>query len=171
MEWIPALLKQLAVSRSVVAAAFVTSAVLYFGPRSAPSYVDPVPKEWGFAVVGVLSFSAFLLVFWGASATAKWAVRRWHSTNALLQSYELSSLESEFIAALGKNPTESLNLDRVDYAELNQTKLEVVQLVDGLVRKKLVSTNPYSMTPLVSLTALGRERALEIQRASAQNAA
>jgi hypothetical protein len=171
MDWIPTLLKHLAISRSVVGASFATSAVLYFGPRFAPSYVDPVPKDWAFSVVAVLTFSAFLLALWGVSGGARWAVHRWRSTNALLQSYELSQLDAEFLAALGENPTESLNLDRVDYAAVNLTRLQVIQLVHGLEQKKLVVTNPHNATPLVRLTSLGRKRALEIQQAGAKNAA
>ena len=169
MDWIPALLKHLAISRSIVGAAFVTSFSLYFGPRFAPNYVDAVPKEWSFVLVGVLVFSACLLTFWSCSAFWSAAARRWKVTTELLASYELDQLEVDFLYALGQRPAEALNLDNVDYEALRLSRLEVIELVHGLEKKGLVAINPYSSN-LVSLTAGGRSRALEIQRASSSAA-
>ena len=44
IDRIPALLKQLGVSRSLVVAFFVTSLVLYLGPRFFPLYIEAVPR-------------------------------------------------------------------------------------------------------------------------------
>lgn len=41
MEWIPALLKHLVIARSAIGALFITSVVLYVGPRISPTYIDP----------------------------------------------------------------------------------------------------------------------------------
>lgn len=59
----------------------------------------------------------------------------------------------------------SLNLEAVDYAAVGLSKLEVLEMIHALSRKGLVSINPFS-SQLVSLTARGRERALEIQRSA-----
>ena len=165
MDWIPALLKHLAISRSVVGAVFITSAVLYSGPRLLPAYVDPVPKDWAYALVGALVFSACLLLFWSCSAAWAMARHRWVKTVALLSSHELGQLEVDILHSLGENPSEPLNIQRVDYEGLGLSRLEVLELMHGLSKKGLVSINQFD-SKLVSLTPIGRERALEIQRAA-----
>lgn len=168
MDWIPALLKHLAISRSAIGALFVTSVVLYAGPRIAPAYVDPVPKEWMPVLIAVLVFSACLILFWSCSSVWGLVKRRWIATSAFLASYQLDQLETNALLALGHNPSEPLNLERVDYEQLQLSRLEVVELMHGLKKKGLVSFNPYS-SELVSLTQTGRQRALEIQRGVAKN--
>jgi hypothetical protein len=163
MDWIPALLKHLALSRSAIAAAFVTALVLYAGPRLFPTYVEPVPREWAAVVVGVLVFSGFLLCTWAVSGLWRWCARRWEQTCALLASQRISDMEADFLRGLGQRPSEPWSLERLPYDELQLSRLEVLELVHGLARKGLVSINPYK-TELVSLTATGRQRALEIQR-------
>lgn len=170
MDWIPALLKHLGLSRSVVAAVFVTSLVLYLGPRLAPNYVDAVPREWASVVVGVLVFSGFLLLVWGASVLWEKLRRNHKESSALFASYQLNQNEAGLLDALGENPREPLNLETVDYAAVRLSQLEVLEMVHGLSRKGLVSINPYS-SKLVSLTARGRERALEIQRVARRDGA
>jgi hypothetical protein len=169
MDWIPALLKHLAISRSVIGAAFVTSLVLYFGPRLAPSYVDPVPKEWSFALIGTLVFSGCLLLFWACSYIWTSVKQRWSAASALFASSNLNQLEVDFLHAMGGHPSEPLNLERVNYEALSLSRLEVLEVIQGLRRKGLVSLNPFD-NDLVSLTESGRARALEIQRASTKNA-
>lgn len=168
MDWIPALLKHLGLAKSGVAAAFVTSLALYVGPRVAPSYVDSVPREWAPVVVGALVFTGFLLLVWGAVAIWARLRRNWRAGSALIASYQINELEAQFLHVLGETPREALNLERVDYAAVQLSQLEVLEIVHGLSRKGLVEINPYS-SKLVSLTARGRERALEIQR-GAKNA-
>ncbi len=87
------------------------------------------------------------------------------AASAAFASHQLNQLEMQFLHALGENPSEPLNLERVDYTVLQLSRLEVLELVDGLRRKGLVSLNPYSLE-LVSLTSNGRQRALDIQRAA-----
>src|SRR5262245_20674456 len=108
MDWIPALLKHLGLSRSIVAAVFVTTLVLYLGPRVVPNYVDAVPREWAPTVVGALVFSGFLLFVWGASGLWERLRRHYRAGSALIASYQLNELESEFLHALGENPREPL---------------------------------------------------------------
>lgn len=171
MDWIPALLKHLAISRSVIGAAFATACVMYFGPRFAPSYVDPVPKEWGFVVVSVLAFSGFLLCTWAISGVFRIAGRKITSASEKISAFKLSQDEVNLIYALGQNPSDSLNLDHVNYEAISLSRLEVLNLVHSLEKKGLVTLNPYSASDLVSLTQSGIQRALEIQRASRENSA
>lgn len=169
MDWIPALLKHLGLSRSVVGAICVTSLVLFVGPRIAPGYIEPVPKEWAPVVVGALVFSACLLLFWAAASVWAAAQRRWKQTSAMIASLELSQLEVNLLHAMGEMPREPLNLERVNYEGLGLTRLEVLELIHELKRKGLVVFNQFD-SDLISLSATGRQRALEIQRNSRQHA-
>ncbi len=45
MDWLPALLKHLAIARSAVLAVFVTSAVMLIGPRIGATVVPPTPSS------------------------------------------------------------------------------------------------------------------------------
>jgi hypothetical protein len=163
MDWIPALLKHLAISRSAIGALFITSVTLYAGPRIAPTYIDPVPREWMPVLVAFLVFTACLLLFWGCSSVWGLAKCRWVATSAFIASCQLDQLEADALLALGDYPSESLNLERVNYERLQLSRLEVMELMNGLEKKGLVSFNPYSSN-LVALTPTGRQRALEIQR-------
>jgi len=169
MDWIPALLKHLAISRSAIGALFITSMVLYVGPRIAPTYIDPVPREWGAPLVAALVFAACLLLFWGCSSVWALAKRRWDATSVFIASCQLNQIETDALLGLGHNPSEPMNLGRLDYEGLQLSRLEVVELMHGLEKKGLVSLNPYC-NDLVSLTHTGRQRALEIQREVAKNA-
>lgn len=171
MDWIPSLLKHLAISRSAIGAAFATACVMYFGPRYAPSYVDPVPKEWAFVIVAVLAFSGFLLFIWAVSGAFCIVGRKFTSASKKIRAQKLSPDEVNLLYALGQNPTDSLNLDHVNYEDINFSRLEVLNMVHSLENKGLVSLNPYSTSGLVSLTESGMQRALEIQRASRTNSA
>jgi hypothetical protein len=171
MDWIPALLKHLAISRSVIGATFVTSCALYFGPRFAPEYVDAVPKEWGFVVISILIFSGLLLVTWALSGIWDWAREKLAIASEKISSLKLCQDEINLLYFLGENPSEPLNLDRVNYEAISLSRLEVLNLVHNLESKGLVSLNPYSSSELVFLTSSGRQRSLEIQRASKAKAA
>ncbi|OQS28950.1 hypothetical protein B0T41_05560 [Chromobacterium violaceum] len=171
MDWIPSLLKHLAISRSAIGAAFATACVMYFGPRLAPSYVYPVPKEWAFVVVAVLAFSGFLLFTWAVSGVFHIAGRKLTSTSKKISAKKLSQDEVNILYALGQNPSDSLNLDHINYNAINLSRLEILNIVHNLEKKGLVSLNPYSASDLVSLTQSGMQRALEIQRTSRSNSA
>lgn len=171
MDWIPSLLKHLAISRSAIGAAFATASVMYFGPRIAPAYVDPVPKEWAFVVIAVLAFSGFLLFTWAISGTFRIVGRKFTSASEKISAQKLSQNEINFLYTLGQNPSDSLNLDHLNFEGIHLSRLEVLNIVHSLEKKGLVSLNPYSASPLVSLTQSGIQRALNIQRASKENSA
>jgi hypothetical protein len=169
MDWIPALLKHLGLSRSVIAAVFITALTLHVGPRVAPAYVDSVPKEWSAVVVGSLVFSAALLLLWALSSLCSVLNRRWKRATAALASFNLSQEEVNLLYAMGELPRESLNFEHINYDQLGMTRLEVLELVHGLQRKGLVSINHFN-SALFALSATGRQRALEIQRNSKRDA-
>lgn len=169
MDWITNFLKHLGISRSVIGAAFVTSAVLYVGPRLAPAYVEPIPKEWTPSVLAALVFSASLLFFWACVGTWAFAKAQWRAASALIASHELNQTEQEILLAMGERPSEPINLEKINYEGVRMSRLEVMELMHSLRKKGLVLINPYADN-LVSLTSTGRQRALEIQRAFSGNA-
>jgi hypothetical protein len=165
MDWITNFLRHLGISRSVIGAAFVTSAVLYIGPRIAPTYIEPIPKEWNPATLAVLVFSASLLVFWVWLGAWDFAKARWRAASAHIASHELNQTEQGILFAMAEHPSEPLNLETINYETASISRLEILELMHGLKRKGLVSINPYADN-LVSLTPTGRQRALEIQRSA-----
>lgn len=170
MDWIPALLKHLNISRLFVVAAFMVSVVMYAVPRVAPEFVDPVPKELNPAVVAVLVGTGFLLSVWSISAIWAFAKSAWAAVGALFAKALLNQRHQQLLLALGKNPRGSLDLDKVDYERLDLTQLEVLELVDQLQRAGLVSTDIFSPEQ-VSLTKMGQRQALKIHRQAVADAA
>lgn len=169
MDWLPALLKHLSIARSAIVALLVASAAVYFGPRIAPNYVDSLPKEWSAVVGGIFVFSACLVTLWG-SANAWSAIQR--AAGALttkLSARRLNDLERSLLLGMAEQPTESFNLEGVDYRNSPYTHLELLQVAYQLQRKGLVRVNSYHEN-LVSLSEGGRKRALELQRQSKTNA-
>ena len=167
MDWIPALLKHLAVARSAVVAAFVTTAVLLIVPRVAPNFLPQTPPSWGPVLATVCLFSACLMAIWigeAAWSIAKRAVATAKASRGLRA--DLDQHEASVINFLARNPAEPLDLERIDYASTPTTRLELMEVVKGLSDKGLVETNPFAQN-LVTLTQVGRKRALEIQRMQA----
>ncbi len=169
MDWLPALLKHLPISRSVNVALLAASAMLYFGPRVVPGYFDPLPQEWSIVVLGVFIFSACLVILWGLSYA--WAkikeVGGGLTTN--FSARWLNDLERSLLLEMAKHPTESFDLEGVNYREANFTHLELLQVAFQLERKGLVRVNSYDKN-LVKLSENGRKRALELQLQSKTNA-
>lgn len=166
MDWLPALLKHLSIARSAIVALLVASAVMYFGPRIAPNYIDALPKEWAAVVGGVFVFSACLVMLWGAANA--WAVIR-KAGGALttkLSARRLNDLERNLLLGMAEQPTESFNLEGVNYRDAPFSHLELLQVAYQLERKGLVCVNSFNEN-LVSLNEGGRKRALELQQQQA----
>ena len=168
MDWLTNFLKHLGISRSVIGAAFITSVALYVGQKVAPTYVA-VPKEWVPYVFVALFFSASLLLFWACAATWVFAKGHWSTVSVIVASRALNQIEQEILLAMGLSPREPLNLAIIDYEGIRKSQLEILEHVHALERKGLVSINPFTDN-LVSLTPMGRQRALELQRANPSNA-
>lgn len=168
MEWLPALLKHLSIARSGVLALFVASAALYFGPRFIPAYFDTLPQEWSFAVVGIFIFSACLILLWGLSYT--WTVIKevGRGLTTVFSALWLNDLERDLLLALAEHPTDPINLERVNYSEVNFNRLELLQASSQLRRKGLAQANPLDEN-LITLTENGRKRALKLQRKNKEN--
>ncbi|MDR6208175.1 hypothetical protein QF025_006976 [Paraburkholderia graminis] len=75
MDWIPALLKHLAIARSAVVASFLTSAALLLLPRVAPAYVTQPPASWAPVLLAASLFCGCLLAIWVLEAVSLIAKR------------------------------------------------------------------------------------------------
>lgn len=164
MEWITDLLKHLAISRSIVAAIFVTSVVMVVGPHINPNIVPSVSQPWSPVLFAVMILTGTLLIFWVAMFIWRFFVSLFKSAKATAEPLpDLNKNHFELLLAMGNNPSEPMNLDRVNYHEAPFSRLELMQWVSDLEKNNLVFTNPWS-EGLVTLTASGRKMALEIQQ-------
>jgi len=163
MDWLADILKNLTVSKALVAAVFVTSAVMYFGPILSPSNVPKVQSEFMPYLFAGMVLTGCLLLFWGVSwawLLVKTSVR---SAAKIFTDSRLSEPETALLIFMAKDPTQPINLDRIDYSRALGTKLEFHHWTKQLQAKGLVRINAWDDN-LIDLTDLGRKRALEIQR-------
>lgn len=167
MDWIPSLLKHLSISRAAVVAIFFTAVVLHGGPRLAPEHFDVVPAPWSVLVQAALVFSGFLTLFWAWGYTAGQVSKAFRKLVQLYRSKNLNEAEMVLLHGMGQKPSESLNIDRIDFLNGNfpWSELELLNILKNLKVKGLVSQNPFASN-LFSLTDRGREKALEITRSS-----
>ncbi len=169
MDWIVDLLKHMAISRSIVAAVFVTAVVMVVGQHLFPNLVPSVPQPWAPMLFGVMVLTGTLLMFWAIAIAWSSTLRFFSSATTNTSPPELNNNHHSLLAALGKNPSEPLNLDNINYESAPFSKLEVLQWVSELEKNNMVSTNPWNEN-LVTLTQIGREQALKIERSQGKNA-
>lgn len=163
MDWLEDLIKHLAISRTLVVAIFITSVVMYVGPMIKPDLVPQLQKDFVPALFGVMVLSACLLVLWIVAGIWSAAGHGLKKTAQTLSNRPLTDGEMAILHVLGKDPTSPFNLEDIDYSSAPTTKLEFHHLVNQLVKKGLVYTNDFDEN-LVSLTMLGRDRALTLHR-------
>lgn len=165
MNWLPTLLKQLALSRSlIIVAAFVTASIMYVGPRVAPDFIEPVPREWAFLLTAILTFTGFLVMIWVAASIWRYAKKSTKALYHFISTRRLSRAEEEFLLGLAMNPNGYLDISKLDYSQLGWSRLQLEGLIDGLKTKGLISVNKFSITPIISLSASGRKRAITLDR-------
>lgn len=163
MDWLADILKDLAISKALVGAIFVTALVMYFGPIVVPQHVPALPKEYSPYLFAGVVLTSCLLTLWGAVAVWNITQIGLRKTKTALTSSSLSDPESALLFHLAKNPAQPVNLEQIDYTRALGTKLEFHQLAKGLEGKGLLRINDWDDN-LISLTESGRERALELQR-------
>src|SRR5690625_980844 len=115
MDWIPSLLKHFSISRAAVVTVFFTAVVLHGGPRLAPEYFDVVPAPWSALVQAALVFSGFLTLFWAWGHTAGRVSKGFRKLVQLYRSKNLNEDEMVLLHGMGKSPSQSLNIDRIDF--------------------------------------------------------
>ena len=163
MDWLADIIKNLAISKTLIAAIFVTAAVMYFGPILAPGNIPALQNEFIPYLFAVMVLTGCLLALWGIAGI--WYVSRagLQKTTSALTSSSLVDAERAILFLLAKDPSQPINLEKINFSRAPGTKLEFHQLAKGLEGKGLVSINDWDDN-LISLTEKGRARALEIQR-------
>jgi hypothetical protein len=116
MDWLADILKNLTVSKALVAAVFVTSAVMYFGPILSPSNVPKLQFEFMPYLFAGMVLTGCLLLFWGVAwvwILAKTSIR---GAAKIFTDSRLSEPETVLLLLMAKDPTQPINLDHIDYS-------------------------------------------------------
>lgn len=162
MNWVADILKNLTISKALVASVFITSVIMYFGPMLAPSNVPKFQTELVPYLFAVMVLTACLLFFWGLTALWNLTKTSMRSAARALDS-SLSEAEEALLFVMAKDPTQPFNLDNIDYSQAPGTKLEFHHWTKKLEAKGFAQINEWDDN-LISLTHSGRNKALEIQR-------
>ncbi|MCX9527430.1 hypothetical protein IG547_08210 [Vibrio cholerae] len=166
MNWISDIFKDIAVSKSLTGACFITGLSLFFAPTFFPNTFDALPKIWATGTLGVIVFSGSLLVFWGLRSV-KESIFGFLTTKAQhRRSQRLSDFELNFIFELGKLADKTADLNNINYDLAPFSKLELLDSCRTLEEKGLLDINLFDEN-LVSLTENGRKKALELHKAHA----
>src|SRR5205085_11139309 len=114
MDWLADILKNLAVSKTLVLAIFITALVMYLGPIVAPSYVPKLQVEFIPYLFALVVLTGCLLVLWGA--TGMWGVfqRGIGVAARAFAGSTLSDAETALMFVLARDPTRPLNLEAID---------------------------------------------------------
>ncbi len=165
MDWIPSLLKHLSISRSAIVAVFITAMALYVGPRVAPAYFDVVPAPWLIVLQAALIFSGCLVFFWAGSSIFSSIQKTFIRILKNFRSSKLSETEVGLLCEMGKRPSDSVNIEDIDYDNpaCTLTELELLHVLENLVKKELIVRNSFAPN-LYYLTSRGREVALKNTR-------
>ena len=163
MDWLADILKNLAISKTLVAALFVTSVVMYVGPILAPDGVPKLQNEFVPYLFAAMVLTGCLLFFWGLAALYHLTRTSMRSAARVLADSTLSEPEIALLFVMAKDPTQPINLDNIDYSRAPGTKLEFHHWTKQLETKGLARINEWDDN-LISLTNQGRECALKIQR-------
>ena len=163
MDWISSLLKHLSISRSAIFAVFVTSLVMYAGPRVKPEYFEPIPAPWSIAIQAVLLFSGFLVLLWVIHFLYDFCSKKLKELIQRSKSLFLNQNEIDILFEMGVKPREPFNLDYINFSRgEGLTEIELLEVLEGLRAKGLVSRNPHASN-LYSLTTRGRKSAIKIK--------
>lgn len=162
MNWLAEIIKNLTISRALVASVFVTSVVMYYGPILFPNDVPKLQFEFVPYLFAVLVITGCLLLLWGLAGLWTLTKSSVKSASRFFVDSSLSEPETALLFYMAKDSTKPINLDNIDYAREKGTKLELHNWTKQLKTNGLVRIEWNDN--LVSLTNLGRLRALEIQR-------
>ena len=160
MDWLTDILKNLNVSKTLVAAVFVTSAVMYFGPILSPSNVPKIQSEFMPYLFAGMVLAGCLLLFWGVAwawILAKTSIR---DAAKIFTDSSLSEPETALLFFMAKDPTQPIDLGRIDYSRALGTKLEFHHWTKQLQAKGLARINDWDDN-LISLTDLGQKKLLK----------
>lgn len=165
MDWFADIIKNLTISKTLVFAVFITTTVMHFGPTYAVNFVPKFQPEYATYLFAIMVLTGVLLLFWGLAAVWHLTCTSMRGAVRIFRSPSLSQSEVNLLFSMGNDPTQPMDLDRLDYSRAEGTKLEFHQLAKQLEEKGLVRINPWNDN-LLTLTDLGRDRALTIQQAT-----
>jgi len=165
MDWLSDIIKNLAISKTLVAAVFVTSVVMYVGPIVVPGGIPKIQPDFVPYLFVVMVLTGCLLLFWGIAAFLRLTKDSVRSATRVLADSTLSEPETALLFAMAIDPTQPINLNNIDYSRAHGTKLEFHHWTKKLEEKGLARINEWDDN-LVSLTDKGREQALKIQKQS-----
>jgi len=164
MDWIPALLKHLSITKTGVVAALAAALSALYGPRIAPDLFEPLPPVWRTVALITAVFCGVLLATWTVAWMRFAAIGTWVRASSERASRNLSSRERGLLLLLAKTPTELFCLETIDFVKAKSTLIEMLSMAQGLEKKGLLHVNE----TYVSLTDLGVSRALDVQRQELQ---
>lgn len=159
-----AILKFIFDSQKLLITAFVTCAVLYFGPRYAPSLVPSVPEPWGSGPVAGMVLSGMPLLLWWAASLSRGGRKALKALRMALVSKELSVNEQVMLRALATRDGYWLNLREFPH----EHRIELDLLCIGLEAKGFVSRSEV-VPEVVELTGSGKLRAIQLRAEAREN--
>ena len=167
MDWLTEVIKQLQTSRAFVTAVFVVCLCILLGHNFAPALIPQVPADWKLPLIGSLLFSGTLLAFIIIPYVWTFFSKGINDKTKEIKSSYLSEDERVLLYSLAltieDNKDDFVNLSNIDYYTTNFSKLEFQEIVVKLEEKGLVELNPFAPN-LISLSATGRRRAIEMRR-------
>lgn len=122
-----------------------------------------MPNNWNYLAITTFIFSGCLLIIWAFEYLLKIIKAFFYELKTAISARNLDNLEEGILFALGNNPTESMDLSRINYHNAEFTHLELLQTASNLKNKGLVNINPYDQN-LITLTKAGQKRAFMLQQ-------
>ncbi|MEZ8426516.1 hypothetical protein AB6C64_04265 [Vibrio cyclitrophicus] len=163
MNWVSEIFKNVMVSKRLTGACCVTGLALLVTPTIYPEILEPLPKAWATAVLGITVFSACLQAFWGVSYLEN-VISNFVSYKAQqARINNLSEFELNLISQLGETVEQWSDLNNIDYSSVPFTKLKILEVCRMLRDIGLVEINSYHETQ-IRLSKAGRIKALEQQQ-------
>ena len=125
MDWLADILKNLTISKTLVAAVFVTSVVMYVGPIIAPDGVPKLQPEFVPYLFAVMVLTGCVLLFWGLGVLWNLTRTGMRSASRVLADSTLSEPETALLFFMATDPTQPINLDNIDYSRAPGTKVRL----------------------------------------------
>ncbi|GEK16239.1 hypothetical protein [Aliivibrio fischeri] len=166
MNWVSEIFKNVTVSKTLTGACCLTGLALLVIPAIFPDILEPLPKIWATAMLGLTVFTGCLQVFWGFSYSKNAILNFFSSKAQKARSKNLSELELCLIYQLGEVVDEWSDIRNIDFSAAPFTKLEILEVCRALEEKGLLKINSFHET-MVRLSGTGRIKALELQKESA----
>ncbi|WP_111657926.1 hypothetical protein [Isoalcanivorax indicus] len=155
MQWIPDLLKHLAISKLFATAVFLSAAALLFGGYIIPEHIPRLDGNIRVWAIGALVFSATYLIAWFLSTMWRVVTRATVEFGYRGRDRDLCAFDKVFIELAARQPGQTLNLNVLKYEHGQMTQLEMIQHGKTLVSRGLLIVGEYDDS-IFSLTERGK---------------